>query len=126
MSTLLFKEESYKIIGACFEVHKELGCGFLEAVYQEALEKEFTLQAIPFEREVELPIYYKGCRMNKKYLVDFLCYDTIIIELKALDEICPQHKAQVINYLKASQLELGLLVNFGSLSLTHERIVRLK
>ena len=123
---LILKEESFKIIGACFEVHKELGCGFLEAVYQEALAKEFKLQEVPFQREVDLPIYYKEDILDKKYLADFLCYNSIVVELKAIDSIRPEHKAQVINYLKASHLELGLLINFGTLSLTYERLVRLK
>ncbi len=123
---LIYKEESFRIIGACFEVHKELGCGFLEAVYQEALAKEFRLQEIPFQREVDLPIYYKEDILDKKYLADFLCYNSIVVELKASDSIRPEHKAQVINYLKASHLELGLLINFGMLSLTYERLVRLK
>jgi GxxExxY protein len=123
---LLYKEESYRIIGACIEVHKELGCGLLEAVYQEALAKEFILQEIPFQREVDLPIYYKEDILDKKYLADFLCYNSIVIELKAIDSLRPEHKAQVINYLKPSHLELGLLINFGSLSLTYERLVRLK
>lgn len=125
-SALLYKEESYKILGACFEVHKELGCGFLEAVYQEALAREFILQNIPFKREVDLPIFYKEDLLDKKYLADFLCFDKIVVELKAHESIRPEHKAQVINYLKASHLELGLLVNFGTLSLTYERLVRLK
>jgi len=123
---LICKEESFRIIGACFEVHKELGCGFLEAVYHEALAKEFRLQEIPFQSEVDVPIYYKEDILDKKYLADFVCFDSIIVELKALEAIRSEHKAQVINYLKASRFELGLLINFGTLSLSYERLVRLR
>ena len=105
-------------------VHRELGCGFLEAVYQEALEEEFMLQNIPYLREVEISITYKGKVLNKKYVADFICHDSIVVELKALNELNPVHKAQVINYLKITNNNLGLLVNFGSQSLETKRVIR--
>jgi GxxExxY protein len=120
---IIFKDESYKIIGACIAVHNELGVGFLEAVYQEALELEFKLRNIPFEREVELDIYYKDNLLAKKYQADFICYDEIIVELKALSGLESTHKAQLINYLKVTNMQLGILVNFGQSSLVNHRIV---
>ncbi len=105
------------------EVHKELGCGFLESVYQEALEIELTLRNIPFKKEAILPIYYKGKLLKKFYEADFFCYDEIIVELKALTELTSQHEAQVINYLKATNCEIGLLINFGQPSLQHKRLI---
>lgn len=113
-SEIIFKNESYKIQGAIFEVYKEIGSGFLEAVYQECLEKEFKTQGIPFESQVLLDIEYKGEILAQKYKPDFICYDHIILELKAVKELANEHQAQVINYLKATEMELGLLVNFGS------------
>ena len=121
---LLYKEEAYRIIGACMEVHRELGCGFLEPVYQEALEKELTIQKIPFNREVELPVYYKNEKLTKFYKADFLCFEKIIVELKALSDLTTQHESQVLNYLKATNLQLGLLINFGQKSLKYKRIVK--
>lgn len=110
---VLFKEESYRIMGACFEVYNELGSGFLEAVYQEALRREFQAQGIPFREKPEIELYYKGTRLDQKYQPDFLCYDQIIVELKAAKALADDHRAQTINYLKATQKRLGLLVNFG-------------
>lgn len=124
MSDIVYKEESYKILGACFEVHKELGCGFLEAVYQEALEKEFESQKIPYKREAELSITYKKELLKKKYIADFICFDKIIIELKALTALNSEHEAQVLNYLKATSFNLGILVNFGEQSLKYKRLVK--
>ena len=121
---LLYPEESYKLIGAIYEVHKELGPGLLEKVYQEALEKELKLQGIPFEREKSFSIVYKGEELEQKYIADFVCYDKIILELKAVDDILPAHKAQVINYLAITGYKLGLLVNFNSEIVKPERIVR--
>ena len=103
-------------------VHSELGCGFLEKVYQEALEREFTDKGIPFKREVNLKIYYKGNPLQQDYIADFVCYDKIIVELKAVSELTDVHFAQVLNYLTATDLDLGLLVNFGEKSLHVERI----
>lgn len=120
---LLYKDECYKIVGACMEVHSNLGCGFLEPVYQEALALELQQRGIPFEKEKEFEIKYKGFVIPKTYKVDFLCYEHIIVELKALSQLTSDHIAQVLNYLKASQLKLGLLVNFGISSLQHERII---
>lgn len=119
---LLFEEETKKIINACMEVHNELGCNFLEPVYQEALEREFILQNIPYEREKNLPIMYKGQILNKEYYADFICYNNIIVELKAVSKLAKAHKSQVINYLAASNKKVGLLINFGEHSLKWERI----
>lgn len=119
---LLFKEESYKIIGAAMEVHRLLGCGFVEPVYQEALEKEFTLRGIPFEREKELNINYKGSALLKTFRVDFICYDKIILELKAVKEFTDELYAQIYNYLRASRIDLGILINFGLSSIEFQRV----
>ncbi|MBN2484766.1 MAG: GxxExxY protein [Bacteroidales bacterium] len=111
---MLYAEETYKIQGAAFEVYKEIGCGFLEAVYQECLENEFSLQKIPFSSQTELTLEYKGETLKQTYKPDFICYGKIIVEIKAVKELTNEHQAQVLNYLKASGLELGLLINFGS------------
>jgi GxxExxY protein len=116
-------ERTYKIIGASMEVHKELGCGFLEAVYQEALTREFKAQSIPFESQPVVEITYKNEPLDKKYQPDFICYDKIIVELKAISELSGNEDAQLINYLKATKLKVGLLVNFGAKSLEHKRLV---
>lgn len=116
-------KETYSIIGACMNVHKELGCGFLEAVYQEALAKEFDLIKIPYKKEVELDVFYKGQKLNTFYKADFICYDSVIVELKALTNLGNNEQSQVINYLKASKLKKGLLINFGTKSLEYKRIV---
>lgn len=105
------------------ETHGVLGCGFLEAVYQEALGKEFSLRCIPYDREFPLKVKYKEFLLEKEYTADFICYDKIILELKALSGILPEHEAQVINYLKVSGYKLGLLVNFGKPKLQYERFV---
>jgi len=110
---LLFKAESYKIVGACFEVYREKGCGFLEPVYQECMEIELRLQGIAFVPQKPLVLEYKGCTLRSKYQPDFVCYDKIVLELKAVTELTDEHRAQVQNYLKATGLKLGLLVNFG-------------
>ena len=122
--SLLYEEETYLIIGAAMEVHKELGNGFLEAVYQEALENELQERGIPYKREVPLKIYYKNMPLNKYYIADFICYDKIIIELKALPCISKEHHGQILNYLTATRLKLGLIINFGKQSLEHKRIVK--
>lgn len=111
---ILFKDECFRIQGAVFEVHGEMGAGFLEAVYQECLEREFALRGIPFARQKALPLAYKGMPLEQTYRPDFICYDSIIVELKAMKEILPEHRAQVFNYLKSSGLRLGLLINFGT------------
>ena len=119
---ILYKEESYKIIGAAIEVHKTLGCGFTEPVYQEALEYEFKLRGIPYEREKVLRVNYKDIVLEKEFRVDFLCYDKIIVELKSVSDMIDEHYAQVYNYLKTTGCELGLLINFGNTSLEYNRI----
>jgi len=108
------------------EVHKELGSGFLEAVYHEALMNEFNLQKIPFENNVKLRISYKGKSLHKVYFADLICYGKIIVELKAMDGLIPEHESQVINYLKATDFELGLLINFGTKSLQYKRLILTK
>lgn len=110
---LIFKEGSYKIIGACFEVYREKGCGFLEPVYQECMEVELRLQGIPFVAQKPLALAYKGTPLRCEYEPDFVCYDKIILELKAVKELADEHRAQVQNYLRATGFQLGLLVNFG-------------
>ncbi len=110
---ILFREESYAIQGAVFDVYHEMGCGFLEAVYQECLERELARRGIPFRIRPELRLSYKGETLLQTYQPDLICYDKIIVELKAVSEIAPQHEAQILHYLKAAGLKLGLLVNFG-------------
>lgn len=121
---LLYPEESYRISGAIYEVHKHLGPGLLEKVYQEALEKEFKLQGIPYEREKSFSIVYKGEELEQKYIADFVCFDKIIVELKAVEDLLPIHTAQVINYLCITGYKLGLLVNFNARQVKPERIIR--
>ncbi len=118
-----FKEECYEIIGACMEVANELGCGFLEAVYQEALYYEFSDRKIPFENQRKLDIYFKKRLLSKKYLADFLCFGEVILEIKAIEALHPEHTAQVLNYLKATGKKIGLLVNFGTTKLQYKRII---
>lgn len=124
MNNLLYREESYNIRGALFAVFNELGCGYLERVYQDALEVEFRLQNIPYEREKTIQITYKGDLLGDPYRADFVCYGKIIVELKAVSEILGVHRAQVVNYLKATKANLGFLVNFGEEDIKIERIVR--
>jgi len=119
----LLKEECYRIIGACMNVHNELGCGFLEAVYQEALSYEFFDLDISFQKEKVLDVCYKNHLLEKKYVADFLCFGEVILELKAVEEIHPEHIAQVLNYLKATRKRVGLLVNFGTIKLQYKRII---
>ena len=114
---------TYAIIGAAMEVHKKLGCGFLEPVYQEALAVEFSLQDIPFQREVEVPVFYKGTKLTVFYKADFVCFGEVIAELKALDRLGGVEEAQVLNYLKATGYEVSLLLNFGATSLQYKRYV---
>ncbi len=110
---LLFESETYAIRGAVFEVYREMGCGFLEAVYQECLEKELVNRRIPFVSQQELKLTYKGEQLKQIYKPDLICFDSIIVELKALSSTTGAHKAQVLNYLKATGMKLGLLINFG-------------
>ena len=116
--------QTHAIIGAAIEVHKTLGRGFLEIVYHKALEEELKARAIPFEDEVFLPILCKGRLLECTYRADFICYDEILLELKALDNLDSSHRAQVLNYLKATELKRALLINFGDDILRFERIVR--
>ena len=123
---IFFKEESFAIQGAAFEVYKKMGSGFLESVYQECLEKEFTLRKIPYKNQVEITLNYKNIPLNQTYRADFVCYDSILIEIKAVSQILNVHRAQVLNYLRASNLKLGLLLNFSSFpKIGIERIVLL-
>ena len=122
---LLFSEESYAILGACFEVYKEKGCGFLEAVYQECLELEFGFRGVPFVPQSELKLSYKGHPLKQRYTPDFICFDKIIVEIKAVSALAAEHRAQLQNYLKATGYRLGFLVNFGHHpKLDYERIIR--
>jgi GxxExxY protein len=116
-------ERTYKIIGAAMEVHKELGCGFLEGVYQEALGREFGIQEIPFKSQPTVQISYKGHPLGKTYQPDFICYEEIIVEIKAVSSLSGVEEAQLINYLKATGLKVGLLINFGARSLEYKRMV---
>ncbi|MBT3294921.1 MAG: GxxExxY protein [Verrucomicrobia bacterium] len=113
MGKLLFEKESFAIRGAVFEVYKEMGCGFLESVYQECLERELKKCDIPFEPQKQLSLYYKGDVLDQVYIPDLVCYGQIILELKAAKTVSPEHRAQIINYLKASKTRVGFLVNFG-------------
>ncbi len=122
--SLIYKEEAYKIVGAAQEVHKILGSGFLEKVYQEALEVEFRKRDIPFKREVNFKIEYKNELLKANYVADFVCYNKIIVELKALSELSSVHFSQIINYLKVTKYKLGLLFNFGESSLRVKRLVK--
>ena len=122
--TVLYSDEVFRIQGAVFEVNREMGAGFLEAVYQECLALEFAARSIPFVAVSPLPLSYKNARLLQTYIPDFVCFGRIIVELKAVREIAPEHRAQVINYLKATGLRLGLLVNFGPISKARiERLV---
>ena len=125
MAEILYKEESYKILGALFEVYKEKGCGFLEPVYQECVELELSDQAIEFVAQPQLKLKYKHHFLKSKYVPDMVCYNKIVLELKAQKEITDQHRAQVHNYLKATGYRLGIIANFGHYpKLEYERIVR--
>ena len=123
MSHPVYKEKSYSIVGACMEVHRQMGSGFLEAVYQECLALEFTKRQIPFQPQRRLELSYKGRPLLAKYVPDFVCFDVIILEIKGIRELTDYHRAQVLNYLKATQRKLGLLINFGAQKLQCERIV---
>lgn len=120
---ILYKEESYAIIGAAMEVHNQLGNGFLESVYQEALEIEMNEREIPYKAQSPIEIYYKLKTLDKKFFADFFCYEDIIVEIKAVSQLLPEHEAQLINYLKATNVQLGLLINFGESSLKYKRLL---
>lgn len=121
---LIYEAETYKILGACFEVYKDKSNGFVEPVYQECLEMELALQGVPFQAQAELQIQYKGQTLRRRYIPDFVCFEKIIVEIKAVSKLTDEHRAQLLNYLKATGLKLGLLVNFGHYpKLEHERII---
>ena len=111
---VLYAEDAFRIQGAIFEVSRQMGTGFLESVYQECLHREFARRGISFSAQPRLKLTYRGETLNQTFVPDFVCFDTILVELKAVREIAPEHRAQVINYLKATGLKLGLLVNFGN------------
>jgi GxxExxY protein len=124
MTNIIYKEESYLINGALMEVYRHKGCGFLEAVYQECVEIELGLRGIPFVAQPGLELEYKGHRLNTRYIPDFVCHGKIIVELKAVSALADEHRAQVHNYLRATGMKLGLLVNFGQADgIKIERIV---
>ena len=121
-----YKEETYKIIGCAMEVHAELGHGFLESVYQEALAIVFDEKDIPYEQEKILKIFFRGKALEKRFQADFYCYDNIIVETKASKELTNSDLSQILNYLKATNKEIGLLINFGTKNLQYKRIIRTK
>ena len=123
MTNIIYKEESYKIIGACMKVYSNLGSGFLEAVYQEALQDELLHQEIPHKRQVKLNIHYNGKLLKKYYIADFVCYDKIIVEIKSSQFFHKDQSIKNLNYVKATQYKLGILVNFGQSSLVYKRLV---
>lgn len=114
MAELILKDEVFEIIGAAMEVYYHLGRGFLEPVYQEALEVEMEHRHVPFEGQFQLTINYKGTPLDKKYVADMLCYDQVLVELKVLERLGAREQAQILNYMKATQKQVGLLINFGS------------
>ncbi|MBD3343664.1 MAG: GxxExxY protein [Chitinivibrionales bacterium] len=124
MENFPFKDETFKINGACFEVYNEMGSGFLESVYQESLEIEFENQSIPYISQPEIRIKFKKRELKSKYKPDFLCYDRIVVELKSVSKLTDEHRAQILNYLKATNMKIGLLINFGHFpKLEYERFI---
>jgi GxxExxY protein len=123
MMAIVYAEESYNIVGACFNVYRDKGSGFLEPVYQECMEIELDFQAIPYVAQKELFLTYRGQKLNKTFQPDFICYEKIIVEIKSVKNLTDEHRAQVLNYLHASGMALGLLINFGHYpKLEYERI----
>ena len=123
MNDLTRDPRTYKIIGAAMEVHRQLGCGFLEPVYQEAFALELKTREIPYSRELRFPVTYKGQRLHNHYRPDFICFDSVIVELKALSSLSAIEESQLINYLKVTGYHIGLLLNFGARSLQQRRLV---
>ena len=123
MVDLLFRDESYAIIGACMKVHSSLGSGFLESVYSEALCKEFEKRKIPFVKEKKLELFYEGERLKKYFKADFICFESVVVEIKSKLTLLKVDEQQTINYLKATNYQLGLLINFGEKSLKYKRFV---
>lgn len=111
---LIYADETYRIRNALFEVYKEKGCGFTEPIYQECLEMELSLQEIPYDAQRQIPLTYKGRKLRHTFVPDVICYDKIILELKAVSALTDEHRSQIINYLKATGMKLGLLINFGA------------
>ncbi len=126
MGKLLFEDETYKVIGACISVHKGLGVGFLESVYHEALEKEFEIQKVNFDSKKKLQVYYNDAPLKKYFVADFICFDKIVVEIKAASFLHKDTEAQTINYLKSTGYQIGLLINFGQPSLTWKRFINTK
>lgn len=123
----LYKDETYRLIGAAFEVYNEKGCGFLEPVYHECLELELEMQGVPFDSQKSVPLSYKGRPLKKTYEPDFVCYGKIVVEIKAVSQLTDEHRAQVINYLNATGFRVALLINFGHYpKLEYERIINTK
>ena len=120
---IVLKAEAFNIIGAAMEVHQVVGCGFTEPLYQEAFEEELRLRGIPFDREKTYSFSYKGKVLSKTFRPDFVCYDKVIVELKTVPDFTDEHYAQVYNYLKATGMQLGLLINFGKKSLEYKRVL---
>jgi GxxExxY protein len=123
MAEIIYKEESFKIIGACMEVHKKLGLGFMESVYSEALEIEFKNAGIPYKKEKKLPVLYDDKPLNKYFRADFVCYDSIILELKATKFLIEADYKQILNNIKATNFILGIVINFGDPSLKYRRVI---
>ncbi len=121
---MILESETYAINGAAMEVHRQLGCGFLEAVYQEALEIELKARSVPFQSQKEIQVAYKGIHLNRGYIADFLVFDQIIVEIKAIHQMSSLEEAQLLSYLKATGLPVGLLLNFGANKLQWKRMLR--
>lgn len=125
MSDIVYPDKSYEIMGACFKVYSDKGNGFLESVYQECLEIELQYQNIPFKSQKRFPLFYRGKQLKNKYKADFTCFDKIILEIKAIDELHEKHESQILNYLSASDMKLGILINFGAHpELEYKRLVK--
>jgi GxxExxY protein len=123
MAEIVYKEESYRIIGSCMAVHQKLGVGFLESVYHEALELQFLYDQIPFDKEKKLHIQFDDIILDKYFKADFVCFDSIVVELKSTPFIHKNDVSQVLNYIKATGMKLGILVNFGEKSLAYKRVI---
>ncbi|MEJ5055176.1 GxxExxY protein [Sphingobacterium sp. MYb382] len=122
---LIYKEESCRIIGVCMEIHRDMESGFLESVYNEILELKFQKEKLPFEREKKLDLYYNDIKLNKNFKADFICFNDIILEIKAVSYLTESFNKQLKNYLKATNKKLGILINFGQSSLVYKRIINL-
>ena len=124
MSGLILSKESYSILGACFKVYEHMGCGFLESIYQECLEIELQTQKIPFRSQAELQLHYFDYELRQRFKPDLLCFEKVIVELKAVSKLANEHRAQILNYLNVTRYQLGLLINFGHYpKLEYERFV---